>query len=275
MRVFISWSGVTSQRIAEAFYEWLPSSLQFVQPYFSPVDIDKGTKWFTEIFQELSQSTAGLIILTRESLTSSWIMFEAGAIATKIEKARVCPLIFGLEKTDLQGPLAQFQATNFNRDDIRQLFLTINAAAGSSRLSEGIAENVFEKWWPDLEKAVGAAIDLGSKDQPNEVRREVRDLAEETLLLVRNIDINTRPRPALDVPPVPYENTLYPPIFGLAEYLYDRGAYEDPALKEILDYLADLREKMAARRMVSPVRDGLLASLEKLEARVKSDYIPF
>jgi hypothetical protein len=74
---------------------------------------------------------------------------------------------------------------------------------------------------------------------------------------------------------VPYENTLYPPIFGLAEYLYDRGAYEDPALKEILDYLADLREKMAARRMVSPVRDGLLASLEKLEARVKSDYIPF
>ena len=110
MRVFISWSGDLSKALAEAIRNWLPSALQYVKPYFSPSDIEKGSKWATEIFKELSASTTCIIVLTRENLASNWVMFEAGAISCTIDRARVCPLIFDLEETDLQGPLAQFQA---------------------------------------------------------------------------------------------------------------------------------------------------------------------
>src|SRR5579862_4475354 len=105
MRVFISWSGETSRRVAEAVHAWLPNALQFVEPYFTPSDIDKGAAWQAEISKELKQSRVCIIVLTRDNLDSPWIMFEAGAISTTIEKSRVCPLLLDINPTDVEGPL--------------------------------------------------------------------------------------------------------------------------------------------------------------------------
>ncbi len=41
-KVFISWSGELSNKLAEAVRQWLPGVLQFVKPYFTPSDIEKG-----------------------------------------------------------------------------------------------------------------------------------------------------------------------------------------------------------------------------------------
>jgi hypothetical protein len=49
MRVFISWSGNLSRQLGEALRKWLPSALQYVKPYFTPADIDKGARWASEI----------------------------------------------------------------------------------------------------------------------------------------------------------------------------------------------------------------------------------
>src|SRR5262249_35783376 len=115
MRVFISWSGDRSKQLAEAIHWWLPHVLQFAKPYFTPADMEKGTRWDNEISKELGQSQIGIIAMTAENLASPWIMFEAGAISRVIEeKARVCPIVFGIAKTDLVGPLASFQAIEFN-----------------------------------------------------------------------------------------------------------------------------------------------------------------
>lgn len=108
MKVFISWSGEKSRKLAEAFRNWIPSVLQNVRPYFSPNDIEKGSRWASEISKELASSSVCILILTRDNLNSSWIMFEAGAIARVIEQNRVCPIIFDGDLTDISGPLAQF-----------------------------------------------------------------------------------------------------------------------------------------------------------------------
>ena len=130
MKVFISWSGDYSKQLAEVIRWWLPHVLQFTKPYFTPADIEKGARWDNEISVELEQSQIGIIAMTAENRSSPWIMFEAGAISKVVEeKAGVCPIIFGIKKTDLVGPLASFMATEFNRAEVRQLLTTINNAA--------------------------------------------------------------------------------------------------------------------------------------------------
>ena len=36
VKVFISWSGELSKKLGQAVADWLPATLQFVKPYFSP-----------------------------------------------------------------------------------------------------------------------------------------------------------------------------------------------------------------------------------------------
>ena len=118
-RVFISWSGERSRRIGKALSDWLPSVLQAVKPYYSPDDIEKGTKWSTEISKSLSDCDIGIICLTRDNLEKAWILFEAGALSKKFSDANVCTALFGIEPTDVKPPLSTFQNTQFNKDDFR------------------------------------------------------------------------------------------------------------------------------------------------------------
>jgi TIR domain len=157
MRVFISWSGNRSRQYGEAIRDWLPNVLQFTRPYFTPSDMEKGARWNNEISKELGQSSIGIFAMTEENLKSTWIMFEAGAISKVVDKARVCPIVFGIKKTDLVGPLASFQAIAFNKAEVRQLLTTINNAAPKEvAVAEETLDASFNKWWPDLEQTVQA-----------------------------------------------------------------------------------------------------------------------
>lgn len=68
MKVFISWSGDLSKRIAIALKEWIPNVLQSAEPYVSSEDIDKGSRWSTDIAKELADSTYGILCVTSASI---------------------------------------------------------------------------------------------------------------------------------------------------------------------------------------------------------------
>jgi hypothetical protein len=186
MKVFISWSGDRSKQLAEVIHWWLPNVLQFVKPYFTPADMEKGTRWDNEISKELGQSQIGIIAMTEENLASPWIMFEAGAISRVVEeKIRVCPIVFGIRKTDLVGPLAGFQAIEFNRTEVRQLLTTINNAAKDAALLERSLDAAFNMWWPELEKKVKAISSAALP--PSRPHRQDRELLEEIVENTRNL----------------------------------------------------------------------------------------
>jgi hypothetical protein len=48
--------------------------LQYVNPFFTPADVEKGAKWRNEISQQLESSKVCVIALTRECLDSKWII---------------------------------------------------------------------------------------------------------------------------------------------------------------------------------------------------------
>ncbi len=75
MKVFLSWSGTRSHKVALVFRDWLPSVIQQIVPYVSSEDIDKGARWSTDIAKELSDSTFGIVCVTRDNLSAPWLTF--------------------------------------------------------------------------------------------------------------------------------------------------------------------------------------------------------
>ena len=184
MKVFLSWSGDISRSMAEALREWLPSVIQAVKPWMSSEDIGKGARWSADIAAELNSTKVGIICLTPDNVNAPWVNFEAGALSRVVDKAYVCPYLWGLEPSDLDGPLVQFQATVVTKEDTRRLVGTINAALEDKALSEASLNKAFELWWPDF---WGKVQGLSIVKMAPRIERSEREVLEEILELVRQL----------------------------------------------------------------------------------------
>lgn len=186
-KVFISWSGSLSKAVAEEMRNWIPLVLQGAKPYFTPDDIEKGTRWSNDIAKELEASTVGIICLTKENLEKPWIMFEAGALSKKLDSSFVCPILFGLSNSDIKGPLVQFQASEFSKKDIYKIVNLINDNLGDKKVEPAILDTIFERWWPDLEKKITELIEKSNSQNNGEKQniRNDRELIEEILEITR------------------------------------------------------------------------------------------
>ena len=184
-RIFISWSGELSKALGEAVKEWIPKVLQSVKPYFTPDDIEKGARWAKEISEELGASQLGIICLTQENQHSPWILFEAGALSKNLEESKVCPILFNFDTAELKGPLASFQATKFNKEDIKKLLESINNSCDESKLEQNSLDETFEMWWPKLEKKIKEIL-TQEQGATKPQKRTDRDILEEILEFTRS-----------------------------------------------------------------------------------------
>jgi len=144
MKIFISWSGDLSHKIALLLKDWTQDVIQTIEPYVSTEDIDKGARWFTDISVQLEDTDFGIICLTPENLNAPWILFEAGALSKSIDRSKVCPFLSELAPSDIVGPLAQFQACTPTKDDMFRLLRTMNQALGERALEEAKLLKAFE-----------------------------------------------------------------------------------------------------------------------------------
>lgn len=157
MKVFISWSGQLSLAVAELLHDWLKCVLQVSEPWLSSRDIDRGALWFTEINNQLKDTSVGIICLTHENKNKPWLLFEAGALAKGLSSSRVCTLLINLKPTDLGDPLAQFNHTQPDKTSIKLLVLTLNSLC-TAPLAHNIVERVFETYWAQFEAGFKKAI---------------------------------------------------------------------------------------------------------------------
>jgi len=192
MKVFISWSGQTSHRVAVTLRDWLPSVIQSIQPYVSSEDIDKGARWSSDIAGELHASTYGLICLTKDNINAPWINFEAGALGKSIDKARVSPFLYRIKRSEVEGPILQFQSTVFEREDVLKLLKSVNEACGADGLEDSRLERSFDVWWPELERQLNEvpqedpAQEQASAPPAPTPSEEISRVLEEVLELTRN-----------------------------------------------------------------------------------------
>jgi hypothetical protein len=186
MRVFISWSGDGARDFALFLRIWLRQVVQALQPFMSEQDIGKGTRNTHEMGKVLEDTQFGIVVLTRDNVAAPWINFEAGAISKSLGTSRLVPLLLDVAKSDVAGPLAQFQAVDANdHTDIHRMFQDINTLLEHPLDAEVLGPAVQSKL-PEFEAAVyeyrtgtlgqGAAGAL----------RSDRDVMEEILLIVRD-----------------------------------------------------------------------------------------
>ena len=180
MKVFISWSGERSKRIANGLKSWLKDVVQVLDPWVSSQDISVGGRWAEELGEQLHEANCGVLCLTPENQLEPWIVFEAGALSKSIESGRVIPYRFQLSAEDVLPPLSQFQGVDADREGTRALIESLNAAAGAP-LPQAKLKRAFERWWPDME------AELGSIDQapPQSIKRTEKEYLEEILALVQ------------------------------------------------------------------------------------------
>lgn len=160
MKVFISWSGNKSHKVALVYRDWLPSVIQTIEPYVSSEDIDKGARWSTDIATELEDSTFGILCVTKENLDAPWLAFEAGALSKTMDKSFVSPFLFDIKRSEVDGPILQFQSTIFQKEDIKKLVKTLNKACGESSITDARLEKAFEVWFPTLEEELNKLKDI-------------------------------------------------------------------------------------------------------------------
>ncbi len=141
--------------------------IQSIKPYVSSEDIDKGARWSSDIARELDESTFGIIIITPDNLDAPWLNFETGALSKTIDKAYVSPFLFRMKRSEVQGPLLQFQSTIYDKEDLGKLLATINNRLdGNERLDENQIKKSFEVWWPQLQQV------LDGIEEPKEAKNK-------------------------------------------------------------------------------------------------------
>jgi hypothetical protein len=190
MKLFLSWSGEKSRKVAIALRDWLPCIFQEIKPFVSSEDLRKGKRWLLEMTEQLETATCGIVCLTRNNVLSPWVLFEAGALSKSVKESYAFTLLLdGLRPTDLDGPLSHFQHTSFDENDFRKLLRTINEALAEKRLQDQLLEKLFEKFWPDISSAVTAAFQHEDDHHQPQARPD-RELLEEVLTLSRFIARN-------------------------------------------------------------------------------------
>ena len=150
MRIFICWSGEQSQQVATAMDSWLPTIFGEGSTFYSEKSIEKGTRWFEVVNRELNRATAGVVCVTLENVQAPWIHFEAGALAKAVDQ-KLFTYLYGLEPSDLNGPLSAYQYTRATEEDTKRLVKSLVESLDASDAHRIDWETRFRESWPQLE----------------------------------------------------------------------------------------------------------------------------
>src|SRR3712207_1505893 len=92
--------------------------------------IEAGTNWLQWILDKIKSCDLAIVVLTPESLSRPWLMWESGAvngIALALEQRRqIVPLLFRVNRENLAGPLSHLQAeSGETQQGVRRLAVAI------------------------------------------------------------------------------------------------------------------------------------------------------
>lgn len=189
MNVLLSWSGSKSNKAAEVFHDWMTVVLPGSHPRLSSEDISCGPQGFSALMEQLAPASFCILFLTPQNVRSPWLYFEAGAIATRQNSARVCSYLIGVASHQLSaGPLSQFQWTEATKEGTWKLVRELNRGLPTPH-DERLLEPSFSQAWPALKRKLDVVLTEQDDESPRGVETQASpadyDLTEEARTLLR------------------------------------------------------------------------------------------
>ncbi|MFP3423558.1 hypothetical protein [Pseudoalteromonas sp. SIMBA_162] len=191
MKTFFSWSGKKSHAMAMAFSDWLPCVIQAVDPWVSSEDIDRGSIWLNEIFEQLKDTNFGLVFVTKENQDKPWLLFESGALSKGLTENRVCTVLIDLQVRDIDSgsPIKHLNHTALEKSEVFKLLKTINKHLEQGKVQENRLETSFDALWPSLETKIQDVLDSQPvDDEPARDDKDVlNDILENVLIINKRV----------------------------------------------------------------------------------------
>ncbi len=178
MKVFISWSGESSRKVAIGLKKFLKEMLPPLEIWVSQGNIGLGSRWLEELSKGLQDCNFGILCLTPENINSPWIAYEAGALAKVIERSLVIPYFIQLDPKDVKYPLAQFQGVVASMEGTGDLLATIKSRMDI--LGQVDFDANFQKFWPELEQILK---DLTKMEPAQELKEAIDSLSQNMFLI--------------------------------------------------------------------------------------------
>jgi TIR domain len=95
---------------AQSFQGWIDDNLLGAVRFFVSTDdssVSLGSLWFKNVEEALSSASLMIVLVTRQSISSNWVFFEAGAAAAL--GIPLVPVCAGIKISELTPPLSQYQ----------------------------------------------------------------------------------------------------------------------------------------------------------------------
>jgi len=116
-----------------------------------------------------------------------------------MDKAFVSPFLFDIKRSEVDGPILQFQSTIFEKDDLKKLIKTLNKACDKDGLASDRLEKAFGVWYPTLESELSKLQDTPPEahevdgtelhtPKAQEILEEILELSRINQKLIRNPD---------------------------------------------------------------------------------------
>lgn len=134
MNLYISWSKTLGYFVADELVRAISRVFDTgVTAYFSALSIERGVDWFAENQRKLLSADRAFILVSRKSLASPWLLYEAGVLLGRLRRSKCEVVLLDLKAGELEGsPFAHFQCTDCRTADFLGLFSRIEKALGSS-----------------------------------------------------------------------------------------------------------------------------------------------
>lgn len=182
--VFIGYGGQKSRLVAQALREWLRCLSPDIQPWLSTLDMPPGGLWPLQLANKLQKTRAGILCVTKDNTSSSWLNFEAGALSRSVETALVVPYAIDLDPSSIPTPIGHFQGVAATRRDTLRMVSRLFEALGADY---DWKSNIFDAFWPMMNRFITAANTIVPLDA-EAVETDLKKI-EDTAVAQRTTDL--------------------------------------------------------------------------------------
>jgi TIR domain len=156
MRIFISWSGASSQKIATILKWYLEKYILTLTCFVSSENIRKGNKWRDEIDAQLTSADMGIVCFVPSNVEAPWIVYESGVL--EFRGKPVMGIAFEkMSKSQIKGPISDLQHSDFTEAEfLRILEDIVKNSRGDSVLGDNNSaeradiRKLMDQFWNDM-----------------------------------------------------------------------------------------------------------------------------